>query len=90
MSYVYETEGVCPITITVSLKGDVVEDVVFDGGCDGNLKAIRRLVKGMTVRQTEACFSDITCNKKHTSCTAQMAIAVRKTYEIETHSKSIG
>jgi len=81
MTYVYKTEKVCPSTITVRLTGDVIEDVQFKGGCDGNLKAIRRLVTGMTVQEIENNLSEITCEDKKTSCSAQLAIAVRRAYQ---------
>jgi uncharacterized protein (TIGR03905 family) len=83
MAYIYKTVNICPSAITVQLNGDVVEDVGFDGGCDGNLKAIRRIVIGMTVKELENYFSEITCGDKNTSCTAQLSIAVRRAYEAE-------
>jgi len=81
MTYVYKTENVCASTITVQLNGDVIEDVQFKGGCDGNLKAIRRLVTGMTVQEVQNKLSEITCEDKKTSCSAQLAIAVHRAYQ---------
>jgi uncharacterized protein (TIGR03905 family) len=81
MPFIYKTEGVCPTYITVTLDNDVIEDVQFDGGCDGNLKAIRILVRGMTVQKVQEYFSDIVCEDKKTSCSAQLAKAVLKAYE---------
>ena len=81
MPYVYETEGVCATTITVELDGDVIKRVEFENGCDGNLKAISRVVQGMTVGDVERYFSGITCDDRNTSCSAQLAIAVRRAFE---------
>lgn len=80
--YKYKTNGgVCPSSIEVSLDGDIVTDVVFNGGCNGNLKAIRRVVIGKTVKEIEALFTGITCGFKQTSCSDQLTKAVREAYE---------
>jgi uncharacterized protein (TIGR03905 family) len=83
MSYVYIPEGsICPLSITVTLKDDVIEDVEFNGGCDGNLQAIRRLVRGKKVAEVEELFTGIDCDGRGTSCSDQLAKAVRKAYEL--------
>jgi len=93
MPYTYKTEGVCAKYITVTLENDVIIDVQFDGGCDGNLKAIRSVVKGMTVQQVQGYFAHIECEDKNTSCSAQMAKAVLEAYEsaaiLEIQSRNI-
>lgn len=80
MSYEFYPEGVCPIQISFDLDGNVVKNVVFTGGCDGNLKAISRVVEGMTVEQIEDFFRGIQCGRKTSSCSDQLAIAVREAY----------
>ena len=47
--YDYRTKNTCSQVISLDLDGDVVHNVKFFGGCDGNLKAIPILVEGMTV-----------------------------------------
>ena len=49
MSYIYKTKGTCSTQIEVELDGNIVKNVKFTGGCQGNLQAIPRLVEGMTV-----------------------------------------
>jgi uncharacterized protein (TIGR03905 family) len=66
--------------ISFDLEGNVVKNVVFTGGCDGNLKAISRVVEGMTVEQIEDFFRGIQCGRKTSSCSDQLAIAVREAY----------
>ena len=44
MSYIYKTKGTCSTQIELDLDGDVVHNVKFTGGCNGNLKAIPKLV----------------------------------------------
>ncbi len=80
MSYEFYPDGVCPIQISFDLDGNVVKNVVFTGGCDGNLKAISRVVEGMTVEQIEDFFRGIQCGRKTSSCSDQLAIAVREAY----------
>ena len=53
MSYLYKTRGTCSTQIEVTLDGDIVKDVKFTGGCNGNLQAIPKLVQGMTVDEVE-------------------------------------
>ena len=63
------------------LDGDVVRNVVFTNGCNGNLKAIGKLVEGMTVDEIEGVLKGNTCREKPTSCADQLARAVRKAAE---------
>ena len=49
MDYTYRTKGTCSREISFELDGDRVKNVHFVGGCDGNLKAVAKLVDGMTV-----------------------------------------
>lgn len=81
MRYKYKTKGTCSMQIEFDINGDIVSNVVFLGGCPGNLAAISRVVEGKTVKQIEEWFKDIKCGKKPTSCTAQLAQAVREAYE---------
>ncbi len=81
MHYSYRTRGVCSMQIDFNINGDVITDVVFFGGCNGNLKAISKLVDGMTVEQIEGYLKGNTCGYKPTSCADQLAIAVRQAYD---------
>jgi len=55
--------------------------VFLDGGCNGNLKAVPRLVDGMTVKEIEETLGGITCGRRQTSCADQLTKAVRAAYE---------
>ena len=79
----YRPRGVCPMRISFDMDGDVVHNVSFMGGCNGNLQAISRVVEGMTVEQIEGYFTGISCNGKGTSCSDQLAKAVRSALEQE-------
>jgi uncharacterized protein (TIGR03905 family) len=83
MRYSYITRGVCAREIDFNLDGDVVSDISFLGGCNGNLKAISKLCDGMTVEQIEKKLKGNTCGPRSTSCADQFALAVREAYNRE-------
>lgn len=83
MEHTYQTKNVCSMQIHFTLDGDVVHDISFLGGCNGNLKAISKLCDGMTVEQIEGKLAGNTCGRRPTSCADQLAIAVREAYDSE-------
>ena len=80
MRYSYKTRDVCSMQIDFDLNGNIVCNIKFYGGCDGNLKAISKLVDGWTVEKIEEYLLGNTCGWKNTSCADQLAKAVRKAY----------
>lgn len=80
MNYNYKTNGVCATNISFDLNGDRITNVKFTNGCNGNLKAISKLVDGMTVNEIEQKLKGNLCGNKNTSCADQLAIAVREAY----------
>ena len=81
MEYTYKTKGTCSTQITFDIEDDVITNVQYTGGCNGNLKAVRSLVDGMTVEQIEKKLGGIKCGFKNTSCGDQLAKAVREAYQ---------
>lgn len=81
MRYSYKTKGTCSTQIDFDINGDVITNVVFTGGCNGNLKAIPRLVDGMTVDYINQKCSGVICGFKNTSCADQLARAVKEAYK---------
>ncbi len=79
--HVSRTQMVCAREIEFDLDGDVVSNIRFIGGCNGNLKAISKLVDGWTVEKIESYLLGNTCGMKPTSCADQLAKAVRREYE---------
>lgn len=77
----YDTQYTCSRKILFDLDGDVVSNIEFIGGCNGNLKAISKLVDGWTVDKIESYLKGNLCGTRPTSCADQLAIAVRKAYE---------
>lgn len=78
MKYTYKTKGTCSIQISFDIDGNIITNVEFVGGCNGNLKAISKLVEGMTVEEIEKKLKGNTCGPRKTSCADQLALAVRE------------
>ncbi len=74
-------ENICAKKITFDLDGNIVHNVSFENGCDGNLKAIGKVAEGKTVEELEGYFLGNTCKAKGTSCTDQMVRAMRRALE---------
>ena len=83
MRWEYETENVCAQRITFEMEGNVVRNIELYGGCNGNLKAIAKLLDGATVDMIEEKLLGNTCGRRPTSCADQLAKAVRQAYEQE-------
>ena len=79
----YRTQGTCSSNIEIEVENDIITDVHFTGGCNGNLKAIPKLVEGLTVAQVEEKIGGIKCGFKNTSCGDQLAKACREAYEAQ-------
>ena len=76
--YTYKTKGVCASEIRFELQDGKVSDVKFFGGCNGNLKAISKLVEGMEAEKVIELLEGNTCGFKKTSCADQLAMALKK------------
>lgn len=83
MEHTYQPKNVCSTRIEFSLDGDVVRNIRFTGGCNGNLKAVSKLCDGMRVGEIEEKLSGNTCGYRPTSCADQLALAVRAAYDAE-------
>ena len=75
----FTPHGVCArnIHIVLSDDGQTVESVEFTRGCDGNLKAVSKLVQGMTVDEIAAQLEGNTCGRRSTSCADQLVRGLR-------------
>lgn len=77
MKYTYQTSGTCARFITFDKdENGKVTNVEFFGGCNGNLKAISKLVDGMEADKIAQILAGNTCGNKPTSCGDQLAKAV--------------
>ena len=81
MRYSYKTRGTCSQVINFKIDGNVITDIEFIGGCNGNLKAVSKLCDGMTVEEIESKLLGNQCGMRGTSCADQFAKAVREALE---------
>ena len=88
MTYTYHPKNVCSVEINFDIEDNVISNVRFTGGCNGNLKAISKLVDGMTVEEIEKKLRGNLCGFRPTSCADQFAIAVREAYD-KTHTETV-
>ncbi len=85
MKYTYQTKGTCSTKIEFEIENDRIHDVKYTGGCNGNLKAISKLVEGEKVEDIISKLKGVECGNKKTSCADQLAKALETITE-----KSIG
>ena len=88
MHYEYKTQHTCSTLIEMDINDGVVTNVRFTGGCNGNLKAVPRLVDGMRADDIAAKLAGVTCGFKGTSCGDQLAKAVLAAKEAEKAAKA--
>ena len=75
----YTPQGVCSRNIHVALSddGSTIEDVSFKGGCNGNLRAISKLVRDAPTDRIIEVLEGNTCGPRNTSCADQLTRALR-------------
>ena len=82
MQHIYNTQGTCSRQIIIDVDdNDIVENVTFVGGCNGNTKGISSLVKGMNIDEVITKLQGITCGFRPTSCPDQLATALKQIKE---------
>ncbi len=81
MTYKFKTRGVCASYITFDLNDGIVSNVFFSGGCNGNLKAISKLVEGMEAQKVISILQGNVCGFKSTSCADQFSLALTQALE---------
>ena len=69
--------NVCSRQIDITVKGGVIVEVAFTGGCPGNSQGICKLVKGMKITDAIAELDGIDCAGRGTSCPDQLAKALK-------------
>lgn len=77
----YRPKGVCSRLIEFDIEDGKVKNVSFEGGCNGNLQGIARLVERMDVNEVISRVEGIRCGFKSTSCPDQLAQALKAASE---------
>ena len=79
MTYTYQNKGVCSRQTKVELAEDhTIQNIEVIGGCNGNLKGISRLLKGMKAEDAIERMEGTTCGPRPTSCPDQIAKNLKK------------
>ena len=76
--YTFTPTGVCARELSFSLEEGRLHDVSFKGGCNGNLKAIGRLVEGQRAEDVARILRGNDCKGRGTSCADQLSKAIEK------------
>lgn len=77
-TYTYNTSGTCSRQMIIEYDDETktLTNLEVIGGCNGNLKGISSLVKGMKFDDIKNKLQGITCGFKQTSCPDQLAKAI--------------
>ncbi len=70
----FTPRGVCArkIQFTLDDSGETLEELKVVGGCDGNLKALSKVLKGEKVSRIIELLDGNTCGPRPTSCMDQL------------------
>jgi uncharacterized protein (TIGR03905 family) len=79
----YKTQGTCATTINFDYNNGVVDNIVFTGGCNGNLKAIPKLINGWKGDEIVKRLKGNQCGDKGTSCADQLARAIEQAQSMQ-------
>lgn len=77
MKHTYQTKNTCAKEIEFELDGNIIHNVKFSGGCNGNLKAISKLTEGQDAEHIISILSGNKCGPRPTSCADQFAEALK-------------
>lgn len=73
----YNTHGTCARIINFDLDdNNNIHNVSFIGGCNGNLKAISKLIEGKNAIEVASILKGNICGNKGTSCADQLSNAI--------------
>ena len=74
--YSYTPSGVCATNIEFELDEGKIYNLKFTRGCNGNLKAIARLLEGQDAARAADILRGNDCNGRGTSCADQLSKAI--------------
>lgn len=83
MKYVHYNQGTCSRSVNFEIDNGIVKNVSFEGGCNGNLKAISKLVEGKNAKEVAEILLGNDCGGRGTSCADQFARGVLEALEQE-------
>ena len=74
----YTPRGVCSAKIDFEIEDEIVKNVKFTYGCNGNTQGIAKLVEGMKADEVVSRLKGLNCNGRGTSCPDQLARAIEE------------
>ena len=74
----YKTRGVCSREVSFDIENNIIKNVVFTGGCNGNTQGVSRLIEGMNIDEAISRIDGIDCGGRGTSCPDQLARALKE------------
>ena len=85
---VYKTHGTCSQLISFELEDGKIHNVSFTGGCNGNLKGIGILIRGMNIHDIIPKLSGLPCGSRPTSCPDQLTQGIQAYIEAKSAIKA--
>lgn len=77
MKIEFKTSGVCCRQITLEVdENNIIQEANFEGGCNGNLSGISKLIVGQDAKEVAKKLEGTTCGSKNTSCPDQLSKAI--------------
>lgn len=86
MKLTYRPKGTCSVRMDIEVTDGIVQALEVQGGCDGNLQGIAKLVVGMPAEEVIRRLRGIRCGHKATSCPDQLSKALELCMEAENES----
>lgn len=82
MNITRRNSGTCSRSVSFKIDDShIVTEVLFEGGCNGNLKGIAALCEGHKAEDIINRCKGIKCGFKSTSCPDQLAAALEEALE---------
>lgn len=75
---IFRTSGVCAKEIGIKLENDIITEIKFFGGCDGNTQGLENLLTGMHKDDVIKKLRGVDCRGRGTSCPDQLASALNQ------------
>lgn len=77
MKITFNTSGVCCRQIELEVdENNIIKEAIFQGGCNGNLSGISKLIVGQNALDVAEKLKGTTCGSKATSCPDQLSQAI--------------
>ena len=77
MKFEYVPKNVCSRHYTLDIEDNKIRSLQVEGGCQGNLGGISRIVVGMDVDDVIKAFEGVDCGGRGTSCPDQISKALK-------------